>query len=82
MLFAVKKDDPQTSKTEMRQPAKVNRNRQLKIVNLFASQPFFGELEGAEDGAGFVLAFVVLAGGDGVCDDAGAGLRVGNFIFD
>src|SRR5208283_1248348 len=38
-------------------------------------QSFFGELEGAEDGAGFVLAFLVFAGGDGVGDDAGAELR-------
>ena len=45
-------------------------------------QPFFGEFEGAEDGAGLVLALVVFAGGDGVGHDAGAGLQVGGFIFD
>ena len=47
-----------------------------------ASQPFFGEFEGAEDGAGFVQAFLVFAGGDGVGDDAGAGLHAGYSIFD
>jgi hypothetical protein len=45
-------------------------------------QSFFGELESAEDGAGLVHALVVFAGGDGIGDDAGAGLQVGNFIFD
>ena len=45
-------------------------------------QTFLGEFESAQDGASLVHALVVLARGDGVGDDAGTGLQVGNFIFD
>jgi hypothetical protein len=45
-------------------------------------QPFFSEFKRTEDGAGLILALVVFARGDGVRHDAGAGLQVGDFIFD
>ena len=45
-------------------------------------QPSLADLEGLQDGLGFVQAFLVFAGGDGVGHDAGSGLQVGGFIFD
>ena len=45
-------------------------------------QSFFSEFKGAEDGACFILAFFVFAGGDGVGHDAGSSLQVGGFVFD
>ena len=38
----------------------------FKFRILEGSQPFFGEFEGAEDGAGFILALLVFSGGGGV----------------
>src|SRR5262249_43371755 len=38
--------------------------------------------EGGEEGAGFVNAFLIFAGGGGVGNDAAAGLNVGDAVFD
>ena len=69
--------------TTLRNRQSTTGSRQSAIVNRqFRSQPFFREFKGAEDGSGFILAFLVFAGGDGVGHDSGASLQVGGFVFD